>query len=420
MNLDHFLPTTGYVALGSNIGDRSAVIDLALRAMTRDGIVVRRVSTLRETEPVGTLSRQDPYLNGAVEITTALSAAELLKRLLAIETELGRVRTERNGPRTLDLDLLALGDAVIDEPDLRVPHPRLQDRIFALEPLAEIAAEWMHPVFRKTASALLHECRQRDSRLAAATGGRELSGLRAMVTGSTSGIGRAIARTLAHAGCDVLVHGRRAEAGNEVRDECRSLGVRSEVLLADCGDPASCVALAEAAWRMWEGLDIWIHNAGADTLTGPAAKASFEEKLQTLYDVDVRGTILTTRRIGRWMKQRGQGSIITIGWDQSETGMEGDSGQLFAAIKGAVTSYSKSLSVSLAPEVRVNIIAPGWIRTAWGETASTVWQDRVRRETPLKTWGTPEDIAAAARWLVSPAARFMTGQTIRVNGGVVR
>ena len=100
--------------------------------------------------------------------------------------------------------------------------------------------------------------------------------------------------------------------------------------------------------------------------------------------------------------------------------MDGDSGQLFAASKGAVMAFARSLAVSLAPEVRVNCIAPGWIRTAWGETASAAWQERVRRETPLGVWGLPEDVAAAAAWLASPAAAFMTGQTIRVNGGAVR
>jgi len=139
-----------------------------------------------------------------------------------------------------------------------------------------------------------------------------------------------------------------------------------------------------------------------------------------LYDVDVRGTIVTTRRVGHLMKRRGQGSIVAIGWDQAEAGMEGDSGQLFAASKGAVMAFAKSLSLSLAPAVRVNVIAPGWIRTAWGESASEAWQERVRRETPLGVWGTPDDVAAAARWLVSPAAKFITGQTIRVNGGTVR
>jgi len=83
-------------------------------------------------------------------------------------------------------------------------------------------------------------------------------------------------------------------------------------------------------------------------------------------------------------------------------------------------AFSKSLAVTLAPEVRVNCLAPGWIRTAWGTGASSRWQDRVQKETPLGRWGTPEDVAAVTRWLVSPAAQFVTGQIIRINGGAVR
>ncbi len=415
------MPTTAWIALGSNLGNRRERIEQALGAMSPAGLSVERVSMLRDTDPVGGPAGQGRYLNGVVQVATTLSAAEVLERLLGIEADLGRVRTEKDGPRTIDLDLLAFGDIVCNETNLIVPHPRLQDRLFVLEPLAEIAAEWRHPVFQKTAAELLASLRVRESRLASGSAGRELAGLRSMVTGSTSGIGRSIAIALASAGSDVIVHGRRSrDAAESVAEHCRGLGVRSHILLADCGDPTSCSLLVDAAWREWEGLDIWIHNAGADTLTGPAAKASFDDKLQTLFDVDVRGTMLCTRRIGSLMKQRGQGSIVAIGWDQAETGMAGDSGQLFAATKGAVMAYAKSLSLTLAPEVRVNVIAPGWIRTAWGETASSAWQERVRRETPLGTWGTPDDVAAAARWLVSPAARFITGQAIRVNGGAVR
>ena len=120
------------------------------------------------------------------------------------------------------------------------------------------------------------------------------------------------------------------------------------------------------------------------------------------------------------MKAQGGGSIVTMGWDQAETGMEGDSGELFAATKGAIMAFTRSLALSLAPTVRVNALAPGWIKTAWGETASAAWQERVLRETPLARWGTPEDVARAARFLVGPGAAFLTGQVVRVNGGAVR
>src|SRR5207248_205661 len=147
---------------------------------------------------------------------------------------------------------------------------------------------------------------------------------------------------------------------------------------------------------------------------------AFERKLAALWDVDVRATLLLSRDAGARMKSAGGGVILNMGWDQADTGMEGDSGQLFGATKGAVMAFSKSLALTLAPEVRVNCLAPGWIRTAWGETASEPWQERVRRETPLRRWGTPQDVAATARWLAGPAAAFITGQVININGGVVR
>jgi len=120
------------------------------------------------------------------------------------------------------------------------------------------------------------------------------------------------------------------------------------------------------------------------------------------------------------MKERGSGSIVTMGWDQAEIGMEGDSGELFAAAKGAILAFTRSLALSLAPTVRVNALAPGWIKTSWGESTSPSWHDRVIRETPLRRWGTPEDVADAACFLVGPRSTFLTGQVIRVNGGAVR
>ncbi len=392
------MSVTAYIALGGNLGDRREYLDRALEALRQHpGITVTRVSRFHETTPVGGPPGQPNYLNGAAELHTDLEPRALLQILLDIEARLGRVRREPNGPRTVDLDLLLYGDRVIREADLIVPHPRMHERAFVLQPLAEIAPDAVHPGLGVTVRELLE-------RLPA----QELAGLRALVTGSTSGIGLAIARELAGAGAQVLRHGRRP------RTEKPSL------ILADLRQPDECRRLVEAAWAEGNGLDIWINNAGADTLTGEAARWPFERKLQELFDVDVRATILLSRAVGRLMQERGRGVIVNIGWDQAETGMEGDSGQLFAATKAAVMAFTKSLAVTLAPEVRVNCLAPGWIRTAWGTSASDVWQERVYRETPLRRWGTPEDVAAAARWLVSPAAAFITGQVIRVNGGVVR
>jgi 3-oxoacyl-[acyl-carrier protein] reductase len=249
----------------------------------------------------------------------------------------------------------------------------------------------------------------------------ELAGCRTAVLGSTMGIGRAVALALADAGADVIIHGRSSlEAAEGVADEVRERGGRARVLMADLADRAAGDRLVEEAWDLWGGLDAWLHLAGADTLTGSAAKLSFDAKLDLLWSVDVMATIRLCRAVGRRMAAQGSGSIVTMGWDQAETGMEGDSGELFAVAKGAIMAFTRSLALSLAPTVRVNAVAPGWIKTAWGEGASKAWHDRVLRETPLARWGTPEDVAQVACFLVSPAAGFLTGQIIRVNGGSVR
>jgi 3-oxoacyl-[acyl-carrier protein] reductase len=146
---------------------------------------------------------------------------------------------------------------------------------------------------------------------------------------------------------------------------------------------------------------------------------SFERKLEELLAVDLKATMRLSRAIGACMVERGRGVILNMGWDQAETGMEGASGELFAAVKGGIMAFTRSLARSLAPLVRVNCVAPGWIRTAWGTHAGTQWQDRVLRETLLHRWGKPEDVAATVRWLASPAAAYMTGQIIKVNGGAV-
>lgn len=151
--------STALISLGSNLGDRKAILDGAITALRETpGILVHSVSSHHETEPVGGPPGQGLFLNAAAELETTLSSRELLHALQAVEAYFGRVRTVRWGERTLDLDLILFGDAVIDEPDLIVPHPRFTGRRFVLAPLAEIAPKAVDPTSGMTVAQLLAVC----------------------------------------------------------------------------------------------------------------------------------------------------------------------------------------------------------------------------------------------------------------------
>jgi 3-oxoacyl-[acyl-carrier protein] reductase len=243
-----------------------------------------------------------------------------------------------------------------------------------------------------------------------------LQGQWAVVTGSTSGIGHAIALELAAGDANVVIHGRNPQRVEAACMAIRQLQRQAAGFVTDLGGDVDWEATVDAVWRE-RPVDIWVNNAGADVLTGDAAGWPFADKLARLWDVDVRATIGFSRAVGRRMVERGRGVIINMGWDQADTGMAGDSGEMFAATKGAIMTFSRSLAKSLAPHVRVNCLAPGWIRTAWGETASDAWQQRAAAESLVGRWGTPEDVARAARFLASPAAAFINGHVLPINGG---
>ncbi len=413
---ESFFGHRALLAIGANLGNRDSTMRSALASLESEGVLrLVRTSAWYETAPVGGPPDQPLFLNGAAVVDTQLDALSLMTALMECEKSHGRQRSVKDGPRTLDLDLLLFDDEIINHPSLIIPHPRMDSRRFVLVPAAEIASNWMHPVIGKTLGQLLKALDGMSPW--SPSPGLEMAGKTAMVTGASSGIGLEIAEELALAGARVIIHGRKKEL---LRKACQHLGKKHHYIVEDLSQPGSGSRLVAKALELAPDLEIWVHNAGADILTGEWKNVEFLQKLAILTQVDLVGCIEATRAAGESFKHRGRGAIVTIGWDQADTGMEGDSGQLFGAVKGGVMSFTKALAMSLAPNVRVNCVAPGWIKTAWGNQASTPWQERVLRETPLGRWGTPADIARCTRFLCGPNSSFITGQVIQVNGGAVR
>jgi 3-oxoacyl-[acyl-carrier protein] reductase len=252
-------------------------------------------------------------------------------------------------------------------------------------------------------------------------GSLALTGHGVLVTGASSGIGRAIALAVARAGADVAVTYHTNRDGAEaVAREIRGLGRRVSVEPLDLANVDGIRRIGSTARDALGRLDVWINNAGADILTGAVATLSTVEKLDLLLAVDLRGTMLASWEAAQLFgAQEGGGVIINMSWDHVVSGMAGVNPQLFAAVKGGVLAFSKALARTVAPRVRVNVLAPGWIETSFGEGLDSATRQSVAESTPLGRWGRPEDVAGAAVFLASPSAAFVTGQTIMVGGGVV-
>jgi 3-oxoacyl-[acyl-carrier protein] reductase len=248
-----------------------------------------------------------------------------------------------------------------------------------------------------------------------------LAGQVAVVTGASGGIGRAIALALARAGADVVVHYASSRADAEaVTGAITGLGRRAVTARADVSRAAEVSALLEHARGAFGRVDAWVNNAGADILTGEAASWPEEAKWDRVMAVDLKGTWLCSRAIAAAMApQPGGGAIVNLSWDHVDQGLGNPAAAIYAAAKGGVAAMSRCLAREFAPRVRVNVVAPGWIQTKWLAGADVRTQETVIAATPLGRWGTPEDVAAAVAFLVSPAAAFVTGETLLVGGGAV-
>jgi 3-oxoacyl-[acyl-carrier protein] reductase len=247
-----------------------------------------------------------------------------------------------------------------------------------------------------------------------------LGGHVAVVTGGSRGIGRAIALALAREGARVVVgYATSRDRAEAVAAEIASAGGEARAVRADVSRAEEVERLAAAALDAFGRLDAWVNNAGADILTGEARTWPAERQWDRVIAVDLKGTWLGSRAAAGLMQERAGGAVVNLSWDHVSHGMGNPTAAIYAAAKGGVAAMSRCLAREFAPRVRVNVVAPGWIRTEWLAGAGDDVQARVAAATPLARAGVPDDVAGAVVFLVSPAAAFITGQTLCVNGGVV-
>ena len=243
-----------------------------------------------------------------------------------------------------------------------------------------------------------------------------LKGRNALVTGSRTGLGRAIAIGFAAAGANVVVHGSRCEGLDRVASEVSSHGVKAQRIVADVTKPEACAALVDFTEHELGSLDILVNNAGI-IRRAPAAEHSIDDWNEVL-NADLNSVFVLSQLAGRQMLERGRGKIINIASMLSFQG--GVRVPAYAAAKGAVAQLTKALANEWAPRgINVNAIAPGYFETGNTEALRNdpTRNQQILERIPAGRWGKPEDLAGAAVFLASAASDYIHGTILPVDGG---
>ncbi|CAB1129063.1 NAD(P)-dependent oxidoreductase [Candidatus Hydrogenisulfobacillus filiaventi] len=226
------------------------------------------------------------------------------------------------------------------------------------------------------------------------------------VTGAGGGLGQALTAAAAAAGMQVVRFGRR--------DADYAL---------DLADPAwgeaEAAALVAAAAARAGPFDAWVNLAGADILSEPWRSRPYADRLEYLWRVDVRGTMLLSRAVLPHLNPRGRPQILNVAWDRACTGMAGPFGELYAAAKAAIIGFSRSLALSVGPRVRVNVLAPGWVRTRWADSLPEARRRALAARMRAGRWQEPADLAAVIVALLAMPPDVFQGQVFYLDGGDV-
>lgn len=239
-----------------------------------------------------------------------------------------------------------------------------------------------------------------------------------VVTGAGRGIGRTLALGFAQQGAQVLVHyGQSEESARAVVQEIKKQGRRAQMIKANLREPDEVKRLVEKAHELLGPIDVWINNAGASANSKETKGMDEIAVFERMMEVDLLGTWRCCREVERYMNEGG--CILTTGWDGALAGAAGLPNQMYAMSKGAIIALTKCLAAEFAPRVRVNCIAPGHVENNWSRGLSESTRQRLIQAVPLQRWGQAEDILGTALFLASPAASYITGQVILVNGGEI-
>jgi 3-oxoacyl-[acyl-carrier protein] reductase len=239
-----------------------------------------------------------------------------------------------------------------------------------------------------------------------------------LITGSTGGIGRETAKRFASPDNTLLLHTHNniTELKQFAVTELKTAN-KIICLQSDLSETTERKKFLFDLTNTNKPIDVFIQAAGIDLMHESTRHLTFDERLEAVWQLDVAATITLSRHIGEQMKQRGSGNIVLFGWNEIDYGMKGSTAQLYAAVKGATLAFMRSLAHELAPEVRVNAISPGWIKTRWGKEASPVMQETGNKAALLNRWGEPKEITDAIMYLTSESSTFVTKQNIIIDGG---